>query len=93
MSFATYRSIGPFDEETLPGALLREHRLKAGTWGLVTIQSGEIRLIWDDGVGAAELLVAGQKLRIPPERPHHLELLGKCLLSIDFQHEDEGRNA
>ena len=34
---APYRSTPVFDETTLPEALRREHRTKAGTWGVIHV--------------------------------------------------------
>lgn len=90
----TYRTIGPFDCETLPGGLRRTHRLKPGAWGCLTVHSGEIRLHWDDveegADGAVVLLRPGSPTLVPPERPHHLEEVGSFTLSIAFQREVGG---
>lgn len=84
----TYRTIGPFDTDSLPDGLRREHRLKSGTWGRLTVHSGEIMMCWDDGSGEAPwLLRAGAVAIVPPERPHHLEEIGPFNLSIEFQRE------
>lgn len=47
----TYRSIGPFDSETLPKGLLREHRLKPGSWARLSVHSGSVNFHWDDVSG------------------------------------------
>lgn len=83
----TYRTIGPFDERTLPQGLLKEHRLKAGCWGRLDIIAGEVLLVWDDGNGAPVRLGEGDIAVIPPARPHHLEPQGAFSLSIAFQHQ------
>lgn len=83
-----YRTIGPFGGDSLPKGLLREHRLKEGTWGRLRALSGAIRFVWDDeeleqrGFTVAE----GATVIIPPTVPHHLELLGDdgLQLEIDF---------
>ena len=71
-----YRSIGPFDQTTLPKGRLREHQLKEGTWGRLRMLSGEIRFVWDDVGHEQEVLLAGEgaTIVIPPNVPHHLEL-------------------
>ncbi len=88
MMLQTYSSIGPFDESSLPKGLLREHRLKPGSWGKLTLRSGAIRFVWDDD-GTAQMLSAGDIFVVPPERPHHLELDGAFELTIDFQREQQ----
>lgn len=83
----TYRTIGPFDGESLPKGLLREHRLKEQAWGRLRVLSGEIRFIWDDGGGAPGgfIVSADAIVVIPPTVPHHLELLAAdVLVEIDF---------
>ena len=83
----TYRTIGPFDGDSLPKGLLREHRLKELTWGRLRVLSDEIRFVWDDGGGTPDSFIARANtiVVIPPTVPHHLELLGpNVLVEIDF---------
>jgi tellurite resistance-related uncharacterized protein len=44
-----YRTTAIFDEETLPAALRREHRTKAGAWGIIRVLEGRLRLMFPDG--------------------------------------------
>ena len=39
-----YRCTPVFDEATLPAALRKEHRTKAGTWGLIRVIDGRLHL-------------------------------------------------
>ncbi len=84
------REIGPFDAQTLPRGLLAEHRLKPGRWGRLTLRSGCVTLVWDDGAGEREMLTAPAEAMIPPERPHHLEPDGDFALTITFLAEEGG---
>lgn len=79
-----YRTIGPFDVDSLPAGLRTEHRLKAGAWGLIKLTEGKLRFVWDDEEGGIEELVAPRKLVVPPEAPHHVEGEGPFLLTITF---------
>jgi tellurite resistance-related uncharacterized protein len=80
-----YRELGPFDETSLPSGLRAEHRLKLGTWALLTVLDGSIRFRWDDGrVPDAVELAAGDSIAIPPALPHHLETHGFFRLVIAF---------
>lgn len=83
---AVYRTIGPFGCDSLPKGLLREHRLKAGTWGRLRVLSGKVRFVWDDdGADHATVVIDKETVIIPPTIPHHLELLeGEFVLEIDF---------
>jgi tellurite resistance-related uncharacterized protein len=37
-----YRTIGPFAADTIPAGLLRMHNLKAGAWGVLTVEAGAV---------------------------------------------------
>lgn len=83
-----YKTVGPFDAVTLPDGLKREHRLKPGAWGLLTLLEGEIAFVWDDAEGGEVLLQAPTTIVIPPELPHHLRQSGAFRLSIGFHRTD-----
>jgi hypothetical protein len=52
---AAYRSTPVFDEVTLPAALRADHRTKAGTWGVITVLEGQLRLTFVDPPGSRPL--------------------------------------
>ena len=79
-----YRTIGPFDARTLPAGLRAEHRLKEGTWGLLTLSEGSLRFVWDDEEGGASDLSAPATLVVPPQVLHHVEGAGPFVLGIAF---------
>jgi len=79
-----YRTIGPFDAQTLPRGLRAEHNLKAGTWALVELTSGRLRFVWDDAAGGREELVAPATLAVPPLVRHHVEGEAPFTLTITF---------
>jgi len=85
--FRAYRKIGPFNGDNLPAGLLREHRLKEGTWANLTVLAGEIGFVWDDpdSDGEMTVLVAGDSINVPPTIPHHLEMREEGFsLEIEF---------
>lgn len=82
--FAPYRTIGPFDADSLPAGLRAEHRLKPGAWALLTLTSGSIRFLWDDHAGGVELLTAPAALVVPEQVLHHVESDGPFSLTIAF---------
>ena len=84
-----YRTIGPFDAATLPVGLRRTHDLKVGTWGLVTLERGNIGFVWEDDAGGRDNLVAPAQIVVPPQVPHHVEG-DDFRLSITF-HREKGR--
>jgi tellurite resistance-related uncharacterized protein len=79
-----YRQLGPFDEESLPAGLLREHRLKQDVWGVLTMLDGTIGFRWDDAEGGKVELAAPASMVIPPTVPHHLHVSGPFALTIEF---------
>jgi cupin 2 domain-containing protein len=79
-----YRTIGPFDAETLPQGLRAEHSLKPGTWGLIELTEGSLRFVWDDAEGGTEDVVAPARLIVPPQVLHHVEGSGSFALTITF---------
>jgi tellurite resistance-related uncharacterized protein len=83
-----YRTIGPFDAETLPAGLRGEHRLKPGAWGLLRLSEGSLDFVWDDGSDRRERLAAPAEVVIPPQVPHHLEDDGQYRLTVAFYRED-----
>ena len=78
-----YGSSAVFDETTLPDALRNEHRTKAGTWGLLRVYAGEVLLVFKDGGGPLRVTVDNPAM-IPPEAPHHVEIIGPMRMQVEF---------
>ncbi|MGK2909877.1 DUF1971 domain-containing protein [Sphingobium sp. AR-3-1] len=78
-----YRSTPIFDEVTLPKALRRDHRTKAGTWGLIRVLRGTLKLTILEP--ASEILVTpGAPAVILPEQTHFVEPVGPMEMQVDF---------
>jgi tellurite resistance-related uncharacterized protein len=84
-----YWRSGIFDQQSLPAGLTREHRLKDGTWGLVTLLSGRVGFTWDDAEGGAVELTAPATMVVPPTVPHHVEIRGPFALQVEFFREPQ----
>jgi len=84
LGLVAYRTIGPFDQVSLPGGLRAEHRLKDGTWGVLDLAEGSLRFVWDDEKGGSDQLVAPARFIVPPQVPHHVEGEGAFALTIAF---------
>jgi len=80
---APYRSTPVFDAATLPAALRSEHSLKAGTWGLIQVLEGEVRLTYSDP-HMSTVLKPGTPGRIGPQQVHFVEPLGPMKMRVDF---------
>ncbi|WP_170004198.1 DUF1971 domain-containing protein [Pseudopontixanthobacter vadosimaris] len=81
-----YRSTPIFDADTLPDALQKEHRTKAGVWGVLRVLDGEVRLRFGDGQPAS-VVKPGQPGLLLPEQPHWVELAGAMRMQVDFYDE------
>lgn len=75
------RTAGPFDQDTLPPGLRREHRAAARTWGVLRVLEGSLTF---EMLDVRRRMVAGDEQPIPPEVPHLLTLDGDVRLNVDF---------
>jgi tellurite resistance-related uncharacterized protein len=80
---APYRSTPVFNETTLPAALRREYRTRAGVWGVIRVLEGRLRLVHLDPP-AETVLAAGDSGLILPEQPHRVEPLGPMRMQVAF---------
>ena len=80
---AGYRSTPVFDEVTLPAALRADHRTKAGTWGVINVLEGELRLTFVDP-RASQILSPGRPGLVKPEQTHFVTPVGAMRMRVDF---------
>ncbi len=78
-----YRSTPVFDQDSLPGALRREHRTRAGTWGVIRVLAGRLRLHRTEG-GEVEELSEDCPGIVAPEQAHWVEPIGPFRMQVDF---------
>lgn len=78
-----YRTTPVFDQDSLPAALRREHRTKAGAWGLIRVLEGQLRLRYSDGTPDC-ILTPGAPGLILPEQAHLVEPIGRMLMQVEF---------
>ncbi|HEU5482489.1 MAG TPA: DUF1971 domain-containing protein [Sphingomicrobium sp.] len=81
-----YRTTAIFDETTLPAALRREHRTKAGAWGIIRMLEGKLALVFPDG--RREMLTPDRTGLIRPEEPHWVEPNGPMRMQVEFYDSD-----
>jgi tellurite resistance-related uncharacterized protein len=79
---APYKTTAVFTEVTLPAALRREHRTKAGAWGIIRLLEGKLKLSFPDG--RTELLDPELAGLIRPEETHWVEPLGPMRMQVEF---------
>jgi len=80
---APYRSSPVFDENTLPAALCKEHRTKAGVWGVIEVIEGKLKFRRLDQP-AETILAPGRPGLVLPEQPHCVEPIGPMQMQIHF---------
>jgi tellurite resistance-related uncharacterized protein len=78
-----YRSTQVFDETTLPKALREEHRTKAGTWGLIQVIEGQVRLTYIDPP-SDRVLTPGNPGVVNPQQSHFVTPIGPIKMRVDF---------
>ena len=86
MTVKPYGSSPIFTETTLPDALRNEHRTKAGTWGLLRVLEGEVRLIFT-GAPNPLCVTVDSPAMIPPDAPHHVEVDRPMRMQVEFYRE------
>ena len=72
-----------FTDATMPNALLREHALGPGHWGLLNVLEGSVTFV-DMGAGSEQLVSAPGTVPIHPQAPHRLIVSGPVRVRIDF---------
>jgi tellurite resistance-related uncharacterized protein len=84
-----YRSTPVFYETTLPAALRGRHSTKAGTWGMIRVLEGQVRLTYLEPLSTILLNpnVAGP---VAPGQPHFIEPVGPMRMRVDFYNEPPG---
>ncbi len=80
-----YKSTPSFTQDTVPGALLADHHTKAGVWGLLNVESGNLKyVITANSPHEEHILSAGDTAVIAPEELHYVEPIGKVTFHVAF---------
>lgn len=80
---APYKTTPVFDEETLPAGLRREHRTKAGVWGVIRVLEGRLHYRVFEPVSET-VLEPGSPGLILPDQPHCVEPIGPVRMQVEF---------
>ena len=80
-----YKRTAIFTEETLPVALRKQHRTKAGSWGRIVVTEGQVEF---HSRGRVHVLGAGDVGIVEPEVSHHVTPLGAMRLHVEFWRAD-----
>ena len=60
------------------------HRIAAGLWGVLEVREGRVWFVFDERRDGGRVVRAGERQVIPPEEPHHLEVVGPVRLAVEF---------
>ncbi|MFN3257067.1 MAG: DUF1971 domain-containing protein [Ilumatobacter sp.] len=81
------RTTATFDQDDHPGGLRRAHRVAAGVWARLDVHTGALVFVFEDEPDERIEVAAGSSIVIPPQRLHHVEVVGPVTFSIDFHRE------
>lgn len=79
-----YKVLGPFTQATIPAGFLRQHSLKARTWGRLVIAEGELSYVIERDPDVSFVLSPGVPGIVQPEEVHHIEARGSVKFEVEF---------
>ena len=82
-----YKSTPVFNENTLPAGLRKEHRTKAGVWGLIRVLEGQVKYRVLEPVSET-ILDPDHPGLVLPDQPHLVEPMGSMRMVVDFYDHD-----
>lgn len=84
-----YRRTPTFTEQTVPAGLLKDHEIKAGTWGVIHVASGELRYVVPS-LGEDTVLSPEKDGIVLPETLHHVVPIGAVSFYVEFWRAEAG---
>lgn len=86
-----YKQTPSFTEVTVPAGLLNEHSTKAGVWGLIRVEQGQLRYSVTDPrrVPTERILTAENSGVVEPTILHRVEPIGAVRFHVQFLREPE----
>lgn len=79
-----YQRTRAFDTTTVPAALLHAHRTRAGVWGRIVVEAGELLYRIDDETNEHILLRPGRDGIVEPQVPHAVQPRGDVRFHVEF---------
>lgn len=78
-----YKRTPEFDQESVPAGLRREHRTKAGVWGLIRVLEGKLlyRIL---SPSREQVLTPETPGVVQPQQPHEVQPLGPVRFYVEF---------
>jgi tellurite resistance-related uncharacterized protein len=82
-----YKTTPVFDENTLPAGLRKEHRTKAGVWGIIRVIQGRLKYRILNPLSET-ILDVDRPGYVTPEQPHLVEPMGAMHMVVEFYDQD-----
>lgn len=80
---SAYKRTPTFTEHTVPKGLLKDHNTKAGVWGQIHVESGQLNYIIPSR-NLTQLLASGDIGTVEPEVRHHVAPVGPVTFYVEF---------
>lgn len=77
------RATPEFDADSVPGGLLRAHRIAEGVWGVLVVSAGTVNYVLEASDSAVSLS-AGDRQVIAPGVLHHVEPSPDARFFVEF---------
>ena len=81
-----YKRTPAFTNETIPRALLHDHRTKGGAWGLIHVERGTLQYTIE---GKEFILTPNSPGVVEPEVSHFVTPIGEVSFFIEFYREGQ----
>jgi tellurite methyltransferase len=78
------RTAGPFNADTLPAGLRRDHRVAERTWAVLRVVEGAVRFTMATDPPMDRTLEAGEDQPIPPGVAHAVHVDAQASVAVDF---------
>lgn len=82
--YAPYRKTPVFDEATMPDRLRAHHRTRAGTWGRIDVELGELEYTCEPPFAGTERLTPDRPGIVVPEVEHRVTPCGHVRFRVTF---------
>lgn len=84
LDVTAYRKTPVFTQETIPQGLLHRHTTKEGSWGKISVISGQLRYRILTDIPEEYTLTSDSSGIIEPQIPHEVEPLGATEFYVEF---------
>lgn len=79
-----------FTNETVPDKILNHHDLQAGTWGLLTVESGTVSFFLKGDDAPLAVIASRETFVILPEETHYVRLAEDTKFFVTFYKRTKG---